>query len=53
MLVYEECQIEIFDTCPMYMAREAATVYRNCKFTAAGRFRYAVFNKIWRTVGTR
>ena len=31
--VYEECQIEIFDTCPMYMAREAATVYRNCKFT--------------------
>ena len=30
--VYEDCRIEIFDTCPMYMAGEAATVYRNCTF---------------------
>lgn len=29
--VYENCRIDIFDTCPMYKAGEAATLYRNCR----------------------
>ncbi len=33
--VYDECHIQIHDTCPMYMAGRQGTLYRRCRFTVS------------------